>query len=124
VLNAKGEKVKVKATGSTTTCVFQKSLCLVLVFYQNPPIAKQLPCGGEIWLWEKGEFLAFDQNWSWKMCWFVKTKCSVKEIRKWICIVKIKQVVAKWSKYAKSHDNSIGIWFDFNLQMLSHNWVW
>jgi hypothetical protein len=49
----KGEKLKAKATGSTTTCEFQKLLCLVLVLYQNPPIAKLLSCGkkgGSFWL--------------------------------------------------------------------------
>jgi hypothetical protein len=29
------------------------------------------------------------------------------EVRKWICIAKINQLVAKWSKYAKSCDISI-----------------
>jgi hypothetical protein len=32
VLNAKGGEIKVKATGSTATCEFQKLLCLELVF--------------------------------------------------------------------------------------------
>jgi hypothetical protein len=32
VLNAKGEEIKAKATGSTTMCKFQKDLCSELVF--------------------------------------------------------------------------------------------
>jgi hypothetical protein len=57
---AKGGEIKAKATRSTTTCEFQKLLCLVLVFLiktlltakKSPLIAELLSCGG------KGEFLA------------------------------------------------------------------
>jgi hypothetical protein len=33
MLNAKVGEIKTKATGSTTTCVFQKVLCFELVFF-------------------------------------------------------------------------------------------
>jgi hypothetical protein len=48
----KGEKLKAKATGSTTTCEFQKLLCLVLVYIktlllQNYSLVGK---GGSFWL--------------------------------------------------------------------------
>jgi hypothetical protein len=61
----KREKLKAKATGSTTTCEFQKSLCLVLAFCSKPSYCKTtlLWGGGEKFDYgEEGEFFAFDQN--------------------------------------------------------------
>jgi hypothetical protein len=59
----KGEKLKAKATGSTTTCEFQKLLCLVLVFLSKPSYCKNYSLVGERFdCGKKGEFLAFDQN--------------------------------------------------------------
>jgi hypothetical protein len=51
----KGEKLRAIVTGSVATRVYRG-------FDQNPLIVKVLSCGGEISLWEKGEFLTFDQN--------------------------------------------------------------
>jgi hypothetical protein len=63
------------------------------VFDQNPLIAKKI-----VLLWgekfdygEKGEFVAFDQIYS----WFAKTSVFDIEIGKRICFVKINQAVAK-----------------------------
>jgi hypothetical protein len=44
---------------------------------------------------KKGEFLAFDQNYSSKISRFAKTSVFDIEIGKRICFVKINQVVAK-----------------------------
>jgi hypothetical protein len=62
VLNAKGQEIKAKATGSATTCVFFKILVWVyLVFDQNPFIAKiALLWGGNL-IMGKGEF---SDSWS------------------------------------------------------------
>jgi hypothetical protein len=105
----KGEKIKAKATGSSATCEFQKiivfSTCLLIktLLLQNYSlIGEKFDYG-----W-KGEFFTFDLNRSWKMFWFAKQSVFHVEVRKWICIAKINQVVAKWSKYTKSCDNSIG----------------
>jgi hypothetical protein len=63
VLNAKGGEIKAKATGSATTCEFQNfSVVSILVFFIKTLLfQKLLSYEGEIWLWEKGEFLVFDQ---------------------------------------------------------------
>jgi hypothetical protein len=61
VLNVKVGEIKAKATGSTTTYVFQKILCLHSSFDQNSLIAKLHSCGGETFIIEKGEFLVVDQ---------------------------------------------------------------
>jgi hypothetical protein len=99
VLNAKGGEIKAKATGSANhlwiSKEFQNFSVWFLVFDQNPLIANLFSYGGEIWLWKKGEFLAFDQIYSWKIFWFAKTSVFDIEIGKRICCVKINQVVAK-----------------------------
>jgi hypothetical protein len=50
VLNAKGGEIKVKATGTATTCEFLKNLSAsILVFLSKPTYCKKiLSCGGEI----------------------------------------------------------------------------
>jgi hypothetical protein len=58
-------------------------------------LQKQFSHGGVIWLWEKGEFLVVDQNYSWKIFGFAKTNVFDLEKGKWICFEKINQVVAK-----------------------------
>jgi hypothetical protein len=62
VLNAKGGEIKAKATGSSNNLWIFKiveldSLCLIKTLF----LQKLFSCGEEIWVWEKGEFLAFDQ---------------------------------------------------------------
>jgi hypothetical protein len=44
---------------------------------------------------KKGEFVAFDQTYSWKISWFSKTSVFDIEIGKRISFMKINQVVAK-----------------------------
>jgi hypothetical protein len=79
VLNAKGGEIKVKANGSATTCEILKIVELELLICQNALICKiwsldlskysnlqnLVSCGENVWLWEKGEFLALDQFFSW-----------------------------------------------------------
>ena len=68
MLNAKGGEINAKANGSGISqplVKFQK--CRVrsfVVFDQNPFITKSFSYGGEVLLWEKGEFVAFDQIYS------------------------------------------------------------
>ena len=52
-------------------------------------------CGGELWLWEKGEFLTLDQFHSWNISLCAQTSVFDLEIGKWIWFAKINQVVAK-----------------------------
>jgi hypothetical protein len=99
VLNAKGGEINAKANGSGISqplVKFQK--CRVrsfVVFDQNPFITKSFSYGGEVLLWEKGEFVAFDQIYSWNISLFAQTSVFDVEIGKRICFVKINQVVAK-----------------------------
>jgi hypothetical protein len=65
VLNAKGGETKAKAKGSVNHLLIPKiveleSLCLI----ETLLLQKLFSYGGEFRLWEKGEFLAFDQIYS------------------------------------------------------------
>jgi hypothetical protein len=65
VVNAKGGEIKTKATRSTTTCEFQKVVCVELVFFiktlltakRSPLIAKLFSYGGESFLMGKEKVL-------------------------------------------------------------------
>ena len=84
VLNAKGKKIKTKATRSAATYAFQKVLCFELVFFiktlltdqnplnikRSPLIAKLLSCREETFIMGKGGALGF---WS-KLVLIYKTK--------------------------------------------------
>jgi hypothetical protein len=90
VLNAKGEKLRPKQLDQPTTCEFQNFSVRILGVWSKPSYCKNSSLvGGEIRLWEKGEFLVFDQNYSWKIFWFAKTSVFDIEIGKRICFVKI-----------------------------------
>jgi hypothetical protein len=65
------------------------------VFDQNPLISKIVLLWGRFLIMGEGEFLAFDQIYSWKISRFAKTSVLDLEIGKRICFVKINQVVAK-----------------------------
>jgi hypothetical protein len=51
--------------------------------------------GENLWLWEKGEFLALDQFHSWIISLYAQTSEFDLEIGKWIWFAKTNQVVAK-----------------------------
>jgi hypothetical protein len=51
--------------------------------------------GGEFWLWEKGDFLALDQFYSWNISRFAQTRTFDLEIEKIIWFAKTNQVVEK-----------------------------
>jgi hypothetical protein len=96
LLNAKGGEIKAKATGSANHLWISNILVLDSWYLIKTLLLQKLfSYGGEIWLWEKGEFLAFDQIYCWKISWFAKTSVFGLEIGKRICFVKINQVVAK-----------------------------
>jgi hypothetical protein len=60
-------------------------------------------CGGEYWLWEKGEFLVLDQFFSWNISWFAQTSVFDFEIGKRIWSTKTNQVVAKSDPNMPNH---------------------
>jgi hypothetical protein len=78
VLNAKGGETKAKATGSANHLWISKILvldswCLIKTLL----LQKWFSYVGEIRLWEKGEFVAFDQIYSWKIFRFAKTSVFI-----------------------------------------------
>jgi hypothetical protein len=74
VLNAKGGEIKAKANGSANHLWISKiveleSLCLIkTLLLQNRSLM-----GEKFRYGKKGEFVAFDQIYSWKISWFAKT---------------------------------------------------
>jgi hypothetical protein len=66
VLNAKGGEIKGQSKWISQPLVnFKKNIrARIFVFDQNPFIAKSFSYGGEVSLWEKGEFVALDQIYS------------------------------------------------------------
>jgi hypothetical protein len=74
VLHAKGGEIKAKANGSANHLWISKiveleSLCLIkTLLLQNCSLM-----GEKFRYGKKGEFMAFDQIYSWKISWFAKT---------------------------------------------------
>jgi hypothetical protein len=95
VLNAKGGEIKAKANGSATTWIL-KTIELELLICPKYSYCKIWSLVGEnLWLWEKGEFLALDQFHSWIISLYAQTSEFDLEIGKWIWFAKTNQVVAK-----------------------------
>jgi hypothetical protein len=86
VLNAKGEKLRPKQLDQPTTCEFQNFRVRTLGIWSKPSYFKNCSLMGEKFDYvKKGEFLVFDQNYSWKIFWFAKTSVFDIEIGKIIC---------------------------------------
>jgi hypothetical protein len=89
VLNAKGGEIKAKANGSANHLWFLK--IIELEFFICPKysyLQNFVSCGGEFWLWKKGEFLALDQFYSWNNSICAQTSVFDLEIGKRICLQK------------------------------------
>jgi hypothetical protein len=96
VLNAKGGEIKDKATGSANHLWFLKIIELGAVICPKHSNSKIWSFIGEnCWLWEKGEFLALDQFFSWNISLCAQTSVFDLQIGKWIWFAKTNQVVAK-----------------------------
>jgi hypothetical protein len=104
VLNAKGGEIKAKANGSVnhlrTLKISRIRICDLskILLLQN-----LVSYGGEFWLWEKGEFLALDQFYSWNISLFAQTSVFDLEIGKIILFAKTNQVVAKSDPNMPNH---------------------
>jgi hypothetical protein len=97
-LMPKGEKIKAKANGSTNHLwfFFKKNAKLGALYLIKTLLLQNHSLTGENFDYgKKGEFVAFNQIYSWNMSLFPQTSVFDLEIGKWICIVKINQVVAK-----------------------------
>jgi hypothetical protein len=113
VLNAKGGEIKAKAIGSANHLWILK--IIVRIFDLSKILLLQIlvSCGGEFWLWEKGEFLALDQFYSWNNSTCAQTSVFDLEIGKRIWFAKTNQVVAKNDPNMPNHKkNQFGLQFD------------
>ena len=95
MLNAKGGEIKAKANGSSNHLRILKIVELVFDLSKILLLQNLVSCGGEFWLWEKGEFLTLDQFHSWIFSLYAQTSEFDLEIGKWIWFAKTNQVVAK-----------------------------
>jgi hypothetical protein len=66
-----------------------------------------------------GEFFVVDQNYSWKIFGFAKTNVFDIEKENEFALRKQTKWWQKWSKYAKSYNDFIGLQFDINLLFLA-----
>jgi hypothetical protein len=57
VLNAKGGEIKAKANGSAKLMNFENNRVRIFDLSKMLLLQNLVSCGGEFWLWEKGEFL-------------------------------------------------------------------
>jgi hypothetical protein len=97
VLNAKGGEIKAKANGSANHLWNFKNVELEALLYLIKTLLLQNHSlmGEKFYYGKKGEFVAFDQIYSWNISLFSQTSVFDVEIWKRICFVKINQVVAK-----------------------------
>jgi hypothetical protein len=125
VLHAKEGEIKAKAIGSTTTCEFFKNFSVsILDFWSKLSYCKNYSLVGEKFDYGKrGSFWLLIKTSLERYFDLPKQSEFNIEIGKWICFAKTNQVVAKWSKYTKSCNNSIGFEFDFNLHLLALIWI-
>jgi hypothetical protein len=95
-LMPKGEKLRPKQMDQPTTCWISKTIELESLRLIKTHLLQNCSLMGENFRYgKKGEFVAFNQIYSWKISWFAKTSVLDLEIGKGICFVKINQVVAK-----------------------------
>jgi hypothetical protein len=113
VLNAKGGEIKAKANGSSNHLRILKIVELVFDLSKILLLQNLVSCGGEFWLWEKGEFLILDHFFSWNISWFAQTSVFDLEIGKRNWFTKTNQVVAKSDPNMPNHkQKQFGLQFD------------
>jgi hypothetical protein len=96
VLNAKGGEIKAKAKWISQPLANFENRGVRIWFLSKILLLQNLVSfGGEYWLWEKREFLALDQFYSWNISRFAQTRVFDLEIGKRIWFTKTNQVVAK-----------------------------
>jgi hypothetical protein len=92
----KGEKLRQKQMDQPTTCEISKNVELEALYLIKTLLLQNRSLMGEKFHYgKKGEFVAFDQIYSWNISLFAQTSVFDLEIGKRICFVKINQVVAK-----------------------------
>jgi hypothetical protein len=91
----KGEKLSPKQMDQLPLENFENSRVRTFDLSKILLLQNLISCGENLWLWEKGEFLALDQFNSWIISLYAQTSEFDLEIGKWIWFAKTNQVVAK-----------------------------
>jgi hypothetical protein len=90
----KGEKLRPKQMDQLSLENFENSRVRILIWPKCSYCAILSLVGENLWLWEKGEFLALDQFFHWNISLCAQTSEFDLEIGKWIWFAKTNQVVA------------------------------
>jgi hypothetical protein len=94
-LMPKGEKLRPKQMDQLPLINFENNRVRTFDLSKILLLQNLVSCGREFWLWEKGEFLALDQFFSWNISRFAQTSVFDLEIGKRIWFARTNQVVAK-----------------------------
>jgi hypothetical protein len=94
-LMPKGEKLRPKQMDQLPLVNFENNTVRTFDLSKILLLQNLVSCGREFWLWERGEFLALDQFFSWNISHFAQTSVFDLEIGKRIWFAKTNQVVAK-----------------------------
>jgi hypothetical protein len=90
----KGEKLRPKQMDQLPLVNFKNNRVRIFDLSKMLLLQNLVSCGGEFWLWEKGEFLTLDQFHSWIISLCAQTSVFDLEIGKWIWFAKTNHVVA------------------------------
>jgi hypothetical protein len=98
----KGEKLRPKQMDQLPLEYFENNRVRTFDLSKYSYCQNLVSCRVNLWLWEKGEFLALDQFHSWIFSLYAQTSEFELEIRKMNLICKNKPSGGKeWSKYAE-----------------------
>jgi hypothetical protein len=92
----KGEKLRPKQMDQLPLENFENCRVRILICPKCSNCKIWSLVGENLWLWEKGEFLALDQFFHWIISLYAQTSEFELEIGKWIWFAKTNQVVAKY----------------------------
>jgi hypothetical protein len=95
-LMPKGEKLRPKQMDQLPLENFENSRIRTFDLSKYSYCQNLASNGENLWLWEKGEFLALDQFFHWIISLYAQTSEFDIEIGKWIWFAKTNQVVAKY----------------------------
>jgi hypothetical protein len=91
-----------------------------LICQKNSYCQNLVSCGENVWLWEKGEFLALNHFYSWIISLYAQTNEYDLEIEKWIWFAKTNQVVAKNDQnMPNSSQKQFGLQFESMLHVFA-----
>jgi hypothetical protein len=108
-----GEKLRPKQMDQLPLVNFKNDRVRIFDLSKMPLLQNLVSCGGEFWLWEKGEFVALDQFYSWNNSICAQKSVFDLEIGKIIWFAKTNQVVAKSDPNMSNHkQKQFGLQFE------------